>query len=137
MDEVVTSVDKSLFEQTLMMALISKSSDFNVIFNLTAVFYFQTWRWSHAKIIHSSNIRIHYYNIPDAGNVWDCKPQVVYFKNWKCDFTKDISIPVYFAVNFCHCAVKFYNCESIQFIAFASWNFCWKMGYEGGWAIFW
>ena len=36
MDEVVISVDTSLFEQTLMMALISKSSDFNLIFNLTA-----------------------------------------------------------------------------------------------------
>ena len=33
---MVISVDTSLFEQTLMMALISKSSDFNLIFNLTA-----------------------------------------------------------------------------------------------------
>ena len=78
MDEVVISVDTSLFEQTLMMAVISKSSDFNLIFNLTAnkgltrttIFYCQTWRWSHGKIIHSCNIRLRDYNIPDTGNVW-------------------------------------------------------------------
>ena len=95
MDEVVISVDTSLFEQTLMMALISKSSDFNLIFNLTAnkgltrttIFYFQTWRWSHGKIIHSCNVRLRDYNIPDTGNVW----KLFIFRIKNATLRKDIS----------------------------------------------